>query len=149
MWVSLPSSDVKRNKAVKLIEPNRERAAKLAEMLQNVLVIHGAATDIDLLVQEGLGEMDAFVAVTDDEESNLVTCLMAKHLGVRKTVALLSKNTYIPISQSIAWMRPSVKTGCVSRDSPVSAWNACTERGYHSWFWMPRSSKSRPNPSRG
>jgi len=39
--------------------------------------------------------------VTDDEESNLVTCLMAKHLGVRKTVALLSKTAYVPISQAI------------------------------------------------
>ena len=43
----------------------------------------------------------AIVAVTEDEESNLVSCLMAKHLEVRKTVALLSKSAYIPISQSI------------------------------------------------
>ncbi len=105
-----------KNKAVKLIESNRERAAKLAEALQNVLVIHGAATDIDLLVQEGLGEMDAFVAVTDDEESNLVSCLMAKHLGVRKTVALLSKNTYIPISQSIGLDAAVSKKLAVSRE---------------------------------
>ena len=53
------------------------------------MVIHGDDTDIDLLVTEGLSDMDAFVAVTDDEESNLVTCLLAKHLTVRKTVALL------------------------------------------------------------
>ncbi|MXW64959.1 MAG: Trk system potassium transporter TrkA [Bacteroidetes bacterium SB0662_bin_6] len=105
-----------KNKTVKLVEPNKERAAKLAEILKNVLVIHGAATDIDLLVQEGLGEMDAFVAVTDDEESNLVTCLMAKHLGVRKTVALLSKNTYIPISQSIGLDAAVSKKLAVSRE---------------------------------
>ena len=105
-----------KNKTVKLIEPDRERAAKLAEMLRNVLVIHGAATDIDLLIQEGLGEMDAFVAVTDDEESNLVTCLMAKHLRVRKTVALLSKNTYIPISQSIGLDAAVSKKLAVSRE---------------------------------
>ncbi len=86
---------------VKLIEPERERAERLAEALPHCLVIHGSATDIDLLVTEGLSDMDAFVAVTEDEESNLVTCLLAKHLGVKKTVALLSKAAYIPISQSI------------------------------------------------
>ncbi len=86
---------------VKLIEPDRETAERLAEALEGTLVIHGDPTDMDLLAVEGIGEMDAFVAVTPDEESNLVSCLMAKHLGVRKTVAMLSKSAYIPISQSI------------------------------------------------
>ena len=76
-----------KHKRVKLIEPNRERAEELAVVLSDVLVIHGSSTDIDLLALEGLGEMDAFVAVTEDEESNLVTSLIAKHLGVKKTVA--------------------------------------------------------------
>ena len=86
---------------VKLIEPDRARAEQLAEELEGALVIHGDPTDMDLLVVEGVSDMDAFVAVTNDEESNLVSCLMAKHLGVRKTVAMLSKSAYIPISQSI------------------------------------------------
>ena len=90
-----------KHKRVKLVEPNRERAEELAVALTDVLVIHGSGTDIDLLALEGLGEMDAFVAVTEDEESNLVTSLIAKHLGVKKTVALLSKSAYIPLSQSI------------------------------------------------
>ena len=86
---------------VKLVESSRERAEHLAELLEGVLVIHGDPSDIDLLVREGLSDMDAVVALTKDEEANLVSCLMAKHLGVRKTVALLSKGAYIPISQSI------------------------------------------------
>jgi trk system potassium uptake protein TrkA len=90
-----------KTKRVKLVESNRERAEKLAAALGNCLVIHGEGSDIDLLVKEGLSDMDAFVAVTADEESNLVTCLLAKHLEVRKTVALLSNGGYIPISQSI------------------------------------------------
>jgi trk system potassium uptake protein TrkA len=90
-----------RSKRVKLIEPKRAVAERIAELLPQALVIHGEGTDIDLLVQEGLGEMEAFVAVTDDEESNLVTCLLAKHLGVGKTIALLSKGVYVPISQTI------------------------------------------------
>ena len=105
-----------KSKRVKLVEPDRERAEQLAEDLRAVLVIHGDATDIDLLVLEGLGEMDAFVAVTDDEESNLVTCLMAKHLGVQKTVAMLSKGAYIPISQSIGLDAAVSKKLAVSRE---------------------------------
>ncbi len=105
-----------KNKRVKLVEPNRERAERIAESLENVLVIHGDATDVDLLALEGLGEMDAFVAVTDDEESNLVTCLMAKHLGVKKTVALLSKGAYIPISQTIGLDAAVSKKLAVSRE---------------------------------
>ena len=88
-------------RSIKLVEPDRERAEKVAGELHNVLVIHGDSSDIDLLVAEGLAEMDAFVAVTDDEESNLVASLIAKHLGVSKTVGLLSKPAYVPISQAI------------------------------------------------
>jgi trk system potassium uptake protein TrkA len=88
-------------KKVKVVESDRTRAEQLAQDLSNVLVIHGDATDIDLLTREGMGEMDAFVAVNDDEESNLVSCLLAKHIGVFKTVARLSKGAYIPISQTI------------------------------------------------
>ena len=86
---------------VKIVEPNRARAEHLAEVVEGALVIHGDPADIDLLAREGLAETDAVVALTVDEESNLVSCLMAKHLGVKKTVALLSKSAYIPISQSI------------------------------------------------
>ena len=105
-----------KGKRVKLIESNRARAEELAELLSDVLVIHGDDTDIDLLITEGLSEMDAFIAVTDDEESNLVTCLLAKHLTVRKTVALLSKGAYIPISQSIGLDAAVNKKLSVSRE---------------------------------
>ncbi len=86
---------------VKIVEASRARAEYLAEHVEGALVIHGDPADIDLLAREGLAETDAVVALTADEESNLVSCLMAKHLGVKKTVALLSKSAYIPISQSI------------------------------------------------
>jgi trk system potassium uptake protein len=105
-----------KHKSIKLIESDRKRAEELAELLGSVLVIHGDDTDIDLLVTEGLSDMDAFVAVTDDEESNLVTCLLAKHLTVRKTVALLSKGAYIPISQSIGLDAAVNKKLAVSRE---------------------------------
>ena len=105
-----------KDKRVKLVEPDRERAIELADVLPSCLLIHGEATDIDLLVTEGLSDMDAFVAVTDDEESNLVTCLLAKHLQVHKTVALLSQGAYIPISQSIGLDAAVNKKLAVSRE---------------------------------
>ena len=86
---------------IKIVEPNRQRAEWLAERIEGALVIHGDPSDIDLLVVEGIQETDAVVAMSQDEESNLVVCLMAKHLGVKKTVALLSKSAYVPISQAI------------------------------------------------
>jgi len=101
---------------IKLIEPDQATAERLAERLNDVLVLQGDPTDMDLLVREGLGEMDACVAVTNDEESNLVACLMAKHLGVYKTVGLLSKVAYIPISQAIGLDAAVSKKLAVSRE---------------------------------
>ena len=89
-----------RKKWVKLIKPNFEQANELAVELKNVMVLHGNPTDPDLLATEGIGEMDAFVAVTDDEESNIISCLMAKHLEVKETVTLVS-NDFIPLSQPL------------------------------------------------
>lgn len=95
----LTKQDKKWN--IKLIEPDYNKANELAQELKNVLVLHGNPTDPDLLAQEGIAETDAFIAVTDDEESNIISCLMAKHLNVYKTVALVSKPDYIPLSQAI------------------------------------------------
>ncbi len=86
---------------IKLIEPDRDKAEELAMELEDVLVLNGNPTDPDLLASEGITDTDAFVSVTDDEESNIISCLMAKHLEVEKTVALISKPDYIPLSQTI------------------------------------------------
>ncbi len=86
---------------IKLIEPDEEMATKIANENRDVLVLHGNPTDPNLLVVEGVQEMDAFISVTEDEESNIISCLMAKHLEVKKTVALVSKTQYVPLSQTI------------------------------------------------
>ena len=86
---------------IKLIEPDYDTAAELAQELTDVLVLNGNPSDPDLLASEGITDMDAFVSVTKDEESNIISCLMAKHLEVKKTVALISKPDYIPLSQTI------------------------------------------------
>lgn len=87
--------------SIKLIEPDYEKSLRLAGKYRDVLVLHGEPTDPDLLVSEGIGSTDAFISVTPDEESNIISCLLAKHLGVSKTVALVSRADYIPMSQSI------------------------------------------------
>jgi trk system potassium uptake protein len=86
---------------VKLIESDEEKSFELADMLKDTLVIKGDGRDIDLLAQEGIVDMDAFIALTEDAETNIITCLMAKHLGVTKTIALVDKVDYVPLTQTI------------------------------------------------
>ncbi len=86
---------------VKLIESNKGRSSELADVLRKTLVIQGDGRDIDLLAQEGIIDMDAFIAVTNDAETNIIACLMAKHLGVSKTIALVDNVDYIPLTQTI------------------------------------------------
>jgi trk system potassium uptake protein TrkA len=86
---------------VKLIESDEEKSLQLADSLTSTLVIKGDGRDIDLLAQEGIIDVDAFVAVTEDAETNIITCLLAKHLGVKKAIALVDKVDYIPLTQTI------------------------------------------------
>lgn len=86
---------------VKLIEADKERCFDLADQLQGTLVINGDGTDVDLLEEEGIGQMDAFIAVTDNSETNIISCLVAKNHNVRKTIALVENMNYIHISQNI------------------------------------------------
>jgi len=86
---------------VKLIESNTEKTIELADYLRKTLVIQGDGRDIDLLAQEAIIDMDAFVAVTADAETNIITCLLAKHLGVSKTIAQVDNVDYVPLTQTI------------------------------------------------
>jgi len=86
---------------VKLIESNKNKSTELADYLERTLIIQGDGRDIDLLAQEGIIDMDGFISVTEDAETNIITCLMAKHLGVTKTIALVDNVDYIPLTQTI------------------------------------------------
>ncbi len=92
---------LQKDMTIKLIESNEDKSFLLADDLPGTLVIQGDGRDIDLLAQEGIIDVDAFVAVTDDAETNIITCLMAKHLGVKKAIALVDKADYIPLTQTI------------------------------------------------
>lgn len=80
-----------------ILERSRERCLKLAERLDRTLVLHGDATDLELLTQEGISESDGLAAVTSEDETNLLASLLAKHLGTKKVVTLIKRSEYIPL----------------------------------------------------
>lgn len=86
---------------VKLIESKRDKAFELANELSNTLIVQGDGRNVDLLDEESISTMDAFVAVTGNSETNIMSCLVAKSKGVEKTIALVENMDYINISQTI------------------------------------------------
>lgn len=86
---------------IKLMESDPEKTPKLTDELQRTLVIHGDGRNFNILATEGILETDAFVSVTNDEETNILTSLLAKHLGVTKTIALVSREEYLPLMAPI------------------------------------------------
>ncbi len=95
------AKDLEKDINVKILESNTDKSESLADELKHALVIKGDGSDIDLLAFEGLPDMDDFVAVTGDDETNIITSLVAKHLKVPRTITLLAKNEYIPLTPSI------------------------------------------------
>ncbi|MCF8061294.1 MAG: Trk system potassium transporter TrkA [Deltaproteobacteria bacterium] len=87
--------------STRLIDRNPVRCAELAESLDRVIVIHGDGTDRDLLLEENVKNADFLVALTSDEESNVLISLLGKGLGVRKTITRINKLSYIPLVSSI------------------------------------------------
>ena len=89
--------------SVKIIEKNNQRCEKLNELLDNeeAMIIHGDGRDLGLLEEEGIRNTQAFVALTDNAETNILACLTAKKLGVRKTVALVENLDYVNMAESL------------------------------------------------
>ena len=85
--------------SVKLVEINKERAEELAEELAECLVIYGDGTNSELLDEEHLDQMDAFIAVTGDSETNIMSSLIAKAKGINKTIALVDNLDYYKLTQ--------------------------------------------------
>lgn len=86
---------------IKLVEKNKEKSYELADDLPDTLIVNGDCSDVDLLKEEGIQDTDAVVAVTGNSETNIISCLLAKNLGVKKTIALVENMDYIQISQNI------------------------------------------------
>lgn len=86
---------------VKLIENEKTVAEDLADQLPNALVIYGDGRNVEILQEESISEMDAFISVTGNSETNIMSCLLAKSKGVKKTIALVENMDYYQLSQSI------------------------------------------------
>ena len=85
---------------VKIIEHNKANAERLAALLDRALVLAGDVTDQELLETENAGEMDLYCAVTNDDENNIMSALLAKRLGARKVVALINRGSYVNLLQA-------------------------------------------------
>ena len=88
---------------VKIIEIDEQRCERLNELLNdvNTMIIHGDGRDIGLLQDEGIQNTQAFVALTDNAETNILACLTAKRLGVRKTIAMVENLDYVEMAESL------------------------------------------------
>lgn len=84
---------------VKLIEFNKKACEKLAAELSNTLVLNGDGTDEKLMQQENVGEADVFCALTNDDENNIMSSLLAKQAGASKVVALINRSAYVDLVQ--------------------------------------------------
>ncbi|WGK65217.1 Trk system potassium transporter TrkA [Croceiramulus getboli] len=86
---------------VKLIERDKDKAYDLADLLPKALVINGDGRNVELLDEESVYDMDAFIAVTGNSETNIMSCLVAKSKSVKKTIALVENMDYFQLSHSI------------------------------------------------
>ena len=89
--------------SMKIVERNEERCYQLNELLENddIVVIHGDGRDTGTLVDEGIRKYQAFAALTPETETNILACLAAKRLGVRKTVALVENMDYVNMAEKL------------------------------------------------
>ena len=88
----------------KVFEPNPKRCERLNELLagqNNVLVINGDGTDPNLLMDEGIHKAEAFAALTESSEQNILACLSARRLGIKKTVAMVENSDYIKVAENL------------------------------------------------
>lgn len=93
--------ELQKNKNVKLIDIDKQRCEEAAVKLNKTLVINGDAHNVQLLENDGLMRMDAFIAVTQDSEINIFSCLLALRYGVKKVIPLIENIDYIDIAQNI------------------------------------------------
>lgn len=86
---------------LKIIEQDKDRCLEVSDLLPNSLILNTDATDVDMLKEENIGDMDVVIALTGSDEKNLLCSLMAKHFGARKVFALASRPNYIPIFEMV------------------------------------------------
>lgn len=91
---------LEKTNQVKLIERDARRARKISELLEHAIVLHGDAADEELLIEENIDSADVFAAVTNSEEANILSAMLAKRLGAHKVMALINKPSYTELIES-------------------------------------------------
>jgi trk system potassium uptake protein TrkA len=91
---------LEKHNQVKLIERDARRARKISELLENTIVLHGDAADEELLIEENIDSADVFAAVTNSEEANILSAMLAKRLGAHKVIALINRPAYAELVES-------------------------------------------------
>ncbi|WP_455197008.1 Trk system potassium transporter TrkA [Kaarinaea lacus] len=91
---------LEHNYQVKLIDHNPERSKAISEQLDRTIVLFGDAADEELLMEENIEHTDVFCAVTNDDEANILSAMLAKRLGARKVMALINRAAYVGLVQS-------------------------------------------------
>lgn len=87
---------------LKIVEPNQERCEKLGSLLKSrTMVINGEGHDMDLLNDEGFNYLDAFIALSENDEENILACVAARRRGVRKTIAQVENLDYLDMAESL------------------------------------------------
>ena len=84
---------------VKIIERNLERCSLISETLNNAIVLNGEASQRDLLIEENIADTDVFLALTNDDEANIMSSLLAKRLGAKKVMTLINNSAYVDLVQ--------------------------------------------------
>ncbi|MGV3344554.1 Trk system potassium transporter TrkA [Enterobacteriaceae bacterium LUAb1] len=90
---------LEKHYSVKLIERDPQRAAELAELLQNTIVFYGDASDQELLAEEHIDQVDLFLAMTNDDEANIMSAMLAKKMGAKKVIVLIQRRAYVDLVQ--------------------------------------------------
>jgi trk system potassium uptake protein len=85
----------------RIIERNRDRAHAVADELERIVVINGDVIDPEILDEAGVAESEAFIAVTNDDETNILASLLAKRYGARRAITLVNNTTYSPLISSL------------------------------------------------
>ena len=91
---------LEKSSQVKLIERDLKRARRASEILENAIVLNGDAADEELLVEENIDSADVFAALTNSEEANILSAMLAKRLGAHKVMALINKPSYAELMES-------------------------------------------------
>jgi len=93
------AANLEQDYEVKLVDHNKKNTEFLSRTLRRTLVLTGNSTDEDLLLSENIEDMDVFCALTNDDEDNIMSALLAKRLGARKVIALINRATYVDLLQ--------------------------------------------------